>query len=208
MGAELPAVTIAACRRGDGHAFRSLVECYQGRVYVLCAALAGRADAEDLAQETFLRVHQAIGRFALDGPATLGGWILTIARRLCHDRARGARLRVEVALGDGAETAAATRSPEEAVQGAGLVAALYAALATLPEEQRAVFALREWDGLEYEEIAAVEGVPVGTVRSRLSRAREALRVALGEQMGTADKETSPVTEKRIGPGTRTGMTNR
>ncbi|HEX2572111.1 MAG TPA: sigma-70 family RNA polymerase sigma factor [Polyangia bacterium] len=193
--AELPASTLAACRRGDAHAFRALVECYQDRVYALCVALAGRADAEDLAQETFLRVHQAIGRFAPDGPATLGGWILTIARRLCHDRARSARLRVEVAVGAGLETAAATRNPEEAAQGASLVAALHVALAALPEEQRAVFALREWDGLEYEEIAAVEGVPVGTVRSRLARAREALRTALGERAGGAAKDLSLTTER-------------
>jgi RNA polymerase sigma-70 factor (ECF subfamily) len=192
--AELPAPTLAACRRGDGHAFRALVECYQDRVYALCVALAGRADAEDLAQETFLRVHQAIGRFDPAGSATLGGWILTIARRLCHDRARSARLRVEIASGAGLETAAATRSPEEAVHGASLMAALHAALAALPEEQRAVFALREWDGLEYEEIAAVEGVPVGTVRSRLARAREALRAALGGA-GVGAKELSLATER-------------
>lgn len=195
MAAELPASTLAACRRGDAHAFRALVECYQDRVYALCMALAGHADAEDLAQETFLRVHQAIGRFAPDGPATLGGWILTIARRLCHDRARGARLRVEVAMGDGMETAAATRTPEEAAEEANLATALYAALAALSEEQRAVFALREWDGLEYEEIAAIEGVPVGTVRSRLARAREALRAALSERVGRAAKALSPVTER-------------
>lgn len=192
--AELPASTLAACRRGDGHAFRTLVECYQDRVYALCVALAGRADAEDLAQETFLRVHQAIGRFDPAGAATLGGWILTIARRLCHDRARSARLRVEVAVGAELETAAATRGPEEAVLGASLVAALHVALAALPEEQRAVFALREWDGLEYEEIAAVEGVPVGTVRSRLARAREALRAALGG-LGVGAKESPLATER-------------
>ena len=109
--AELPAPALAACRRGDGSAFRALVECYQDRVYALCVALAGRADAEDLAQETFLRVHQAIGRFDPAGSATLGGWILTIARRLCHDRARSARLRIEVASGAGLETAASDAQP-------------------------------------------------------------------------------------------------
>jgi RNA polymerase sigma factor (sigma-70 family) len=87
MGAELDSATLRACRRGDPAAFRALVACYQDRVYALCVALAG-SDGEDLAQETFVRVHGAIGRFDPDGPASLLGWILTIARRLCVDRAR------------------------------------------------------------------------------------------------------------------------
>ena len=68
--------------------------------------------------------------------------------------------------------------PEERLQVARLGASVLAALARLPEEQRAVVALREWEGLDYEEIAAIEGVPVGTVRSRLARARAALRELL------------------------------
>ena len=92
---ELDRQTLAACRRGDARAFGELLGRYQDRVYALCLALAGAADAEDLAQETFVRVHRHIARFDPDGPARLGTWILMIARRLCGDRARSARLRVE-----------------------------------------------------------------------------------------------------------------
>jgi RNA polymerase sigma-70 factor (ECF subfamily) len=183
MGRELDAVSLERCRRGDASAFRTLVECYQDRVFALCVALAGRADAEDLAQETFARAHAALGRFDPSGSATLGGWLLTIARRLCADRARGARLRVEVAVGVPVGPAD-DRGPEERLVRARLGDRLRAAIAALPDDQRAVIALREWDGLDYNEIAAIEAVPVGTVRSRLARARQALREALaGDERG-------------------------
>jgi RNA polymerase sigma-70 factor, ECF subfamily len=177
MADELDRATLGRCRRGDAAAFRALVERYQDRVYALCVALAG-ADGEDLTQETFVRVHGALGGFDADGPARLGAWILTIARRLCTDRARYAKRRPTVSLdvvplGDGAPGADAQL--ERARQGR----LLRQAIAALPDDQRAVVALQLWDGLEYDEIAAIECVPVGTVRSRLARAKEALRRALG-----------------------------
>ena len=177
MADELDRATLSRCRRGDAAAFRALVETYQDRVYALCVALAG-SDGEDLTQETFVRVHGALGGFDADGPARLGAWILTIARRLCTDRARFWRRRPQVALdvvplGDGAPAADAQ------LERAQTARALRQAVAALPEEQRAVVALQLWDGLAYEEIAAIERVPVGTVRSRLARAKEALKRALG-----------------------------
>ncbi len=178
QGMEIPTAVLRSCQRADAPAFRALVECYQDRVFALCAALAG-ADGEDLAQETFVRVHQSIAGFEPAGAATLGGWILTIARRLCTDRARGARLRVEVPVAElPAPTDEPARGPAEVLDRQRLGARIRQAIASLPEEQRAVIALREWDGLSYEEIAEIEQVPVGTVRSRLGRAREALRAAL------------------------------
>lgn len=188
MAGELDRATLARCRRGEAAAFRVLVETYQDRVYALCVALAG-SDAEDLTQETFVRVHGALGGFDDGGPARLGAWILTIARRLCTDRARWRKRRPTVTLdvvplGDSAPGADAQ------LERARQARALRQAVAALPEEQRAVVALQLWDGLEYEEIASIEGVPVGTVRSRLSRARDALKRALGvddeERNGTAD----------------------
>src|SRR4051812_71771 len=175
MADELDRATLARCRRGDAEAFRALVERYQDRVYALCVALAG-GDGEDLTQETFVRVHAAIADFDADGPARLGAWILTIARRLCTDRFRQRRPTVAldvVALGD------ATPAADAQLDRARQARALRRAIAELPEDQRAVVALQVWDELEYEEIAAIERVPVGTVRSRLARAKEALKRALG-----------------------------
>jgi RNA polymerase sigma-70 factor (ECF subfamily) len=188
MAEELDRATLQRCRRGDAGAFRVLVERYQDRVFALCVALAG-SDGEDLAQETFVRVHGALGGFDPDGGATLGGWMLTIARRLCTDRARYRRRRPTVTLdvvplGDGAPGADAQLERAQAAR------ALRRAIGELPEEQRAVVALQLWSDLDYEEIAAVERVPVGTVRSRLARAKEALKRALGvadeERNGTVD----------------------
>src|SRR5215208_5909410 len=96
----LDRATLEACRRGDAAAFRRLVEVHERPVHGLCVALAG-ADGEDLAQETFLRVYKAIRGFDPHGTATLRAWILTIARRLCHDRARHVNLGIEVAVGEG-----------------------------------------------------------------------------------------------------------
>ncbi len=175
---DLDAALIAACRRREDWAFRRLVERHGQPVYALCVALAG-SDGEDLAQETFLRVFRAVGEFDPRGPASLKSWILTIARHLCQDRARHVKRGVEVAVPP-PEARDPAAGPDERLAAARLGERLRSALARLPEEQRAVIALREWEGLEYEEIAAIEGVPVGTVRSRLARARAALRETLGE----------------------------
>jgi RNA polymerase sigma-70 factor (ECF subfamily) len=188
---DLDRALIAGLRRHDAQAFRRLLARYQQPVYALCVALAG-ADGEDLAQETFLRVFRAARDFDPDGPATLKSWILCIARRLCHDRARHTRRGVEVAVD--ADAGDPSGGPEEQLASARLGERLRAAIAALPEDQRAAIALREWEGLDYEEIAAIEGVPVGTVRSRLARARAALRDALGE-----DAETETPRRPRAAP---------
>jgi RNA polymerase sigma-70 factor (ECF subfamily) len=172
-------------RRGKGidrAEFRRVVEGHEDAVFALCAALAG-PDAEDLAQETFVRVYLALPRFDPSGPASLRTWILTIARRLCHDRAKKRTVEpAELPAGEGVPT------PEDELAGRRRSAQVREEVDRLPPEQRAVIALREWAGLEYEEIAAVEQVPVGTVRSRLARAREALRAALED----------PETRKHVG----------
>jgi RNA polymerase sigma-70 factor (ECF subfamily) len=184
MADELDNLTLVRCQRGEARAFRTLVERYQDRVYGLCVALAG-PDAEDLAQETFVRVHASVGAFDAAGPAPLSGWILTIARRLCADRARKRQRHARLA------PLAPEREPAPRVDGALEAAerarAVRAAVAALPEEQRAVVALQAWDGLDYEQIAAIERVPVGTVRSRLARAKQALKRALG--LGMSGDET-------------------
>ncbi len=176
MPVELDSATIAQSRRGDAAAFRRLVEHYQDRVFALCTALAG-ADAEDVAQETFVRVHAALPSFDVGRDEKLSSWLLTIARRLCADRARNFKrqqaLRLRIVPNEPRPGA------DDALDDVRKKATLRAAVAALPEEQRAVVALRAWDELEYEAIAAVEGVPVGTVRSRLARAKQALRRALG-----------------------------
>src|SRR2546423_5255892 len=143
MAEELDRATVQRCRHGDAAAFRRLVERYQDRVFALCVALAGAADAEDVAQETCVRVYGALGGFDPAGPATLGGWILTIARRLCTDRARYRRRRPTVTLEVVPLAVGATAEAD--MERAQTTRALRRAIAELPEEQRAVVALRLWD---------------------------------------------------------------
>ena len=176
--AELDDLTLARARRGNREAFRELVERHEVQVFALLGRmLLGRgALVEDLAQETFLRVFTALHRFDPAGPARLGTWILTIATRLALDELKR---RAPVATQLPAELAADTRTDADAERLA-LGGAFARAVEALTPEQRAAFLLREHHGLEYGEIAEVLSIDLGTVKSRIARARSALRAALAE----------------------------
>ena len=169
---------LARLRARDPNAFETLVITYQHRVFGLALRMLGnRAEAEDIAQETFLRAHRAVGEFR--GEARLGTWLYAIASRLCLNRLASAPRRLErpddAALlrlpASGADAGAALERGE-------LEAALHHAIAALPEERRIVVVLRDLEGLAYEDIAEALGVELGTVRSRLHRARLELKAKL------------------------------
>ena len=178
---ELDELTLARAQRGDDGAFRQLVERYQSRVHHLLYRLldpSGRgALVDDLCQETFLRVFGALPRFVATGPARLSTWILTIATRLAIQELRRAPVASSATV---AEPVAPERTDAD-LERRALGQALRRALAALDPDQRAVLLLRELDELDYEEIATILDVPVGTVRSRLSRARARLREVLAEE---------------------------
>jgi len=146
-------LTLRRAQRGDEPAWRALIDRYQAPVHaVIWRLLAGRQldRVEDLVQETFVRVLRALPAFEPSGPATLATWILTIATRLALNELRRpehAELVDEpvAARGDRADDRADRRR---------LAAAIQAAVAALPEAQRAVFVLREYHDLDYSEIAA------------------------------------------------------
>ena len=178
--AELDDLTLARARRGDREAFRELVERHEVQVFALLGRmLLGRgALVEDLAQETFLRVFTALDRFDPAGPARLGTWILTIATRLALDELKR---RAPVATQLPGDLAADARTDADAgAERRALGSAIARAVEALTPEQRAAFLLREHHGLEYGEIAEVLSIDLGTVKSRISRARTALRAALAE----------------------------
>ena len=164
-------------RRGEPRAFEDLVITHQHRVYGLALRMLGRpAEAEDVAQEVFLRAHRALAGFR--GEARLSTWLHTIASRLCLTRLAERRQR-----GEPNDAALATMpdrqaGPEDHAARGELAAALQAALDGLEAERRLVVLLRDVEGLAYEEIAAALDLPVGTVRSRLHRARAELRERL------------------------------
>ena len=181
--AELDELTLRRAQRGEEVACRALVERYQRPVFALLHRMVGapRADrVEDLAQETFLHVFRSLAAFAPLGPARLSTWILTIASRRAVDE-----LRRSGRAGETAELEeSALVSPAQTDEGArrsALAARVAAALAALAPEYRAAFLLRAYHGFDYGEIARALECEIGTVKSRLSRARAELRRALRDE---------------------------
>jgi len=177
-GGEIDDRTLRLAAAGDRDASRTLVEIYQLRVFALASRMLagrGRATIEDVAQDTFLQVFHRIGSFAPSGPAKLSTWILTIAARRAIDEMRKQR----PALFAEVERTSDARGDDRAIR-KELVAAIEGALRELSPELRAAFVLREYLGLDYAEIARSLAIDLGTVKSRLSRARAALRERLAE----------------------------
>jgi RNA polymerase sigma-70 factor, ECF subfamily len=179
---EIDDLTLRRAQRGDERACRDLVVHYQRPVFALLGRMlcgSGRRGLlEDLARETFLRVFRELPRFSIIGAARLSSWILTIATRLALDELRRRRpglVPLEAAArlpnGEGAVATAERRA---------LGAAITRAAAELPPEARAVFLLRDFHDLQYQEIARALEIDLGTVKSRLWRARAAIRAAVAE----------------------------
>jgi len=177
---ELDRATINGAARGERDASKRFVEVYQARVFALVSRMLagrGRAVVEDVAQETFLQAFQRLRSFDARGTAKLSTWLLTIAARRAIDELRKQRpvLLAEIDVAN----ATGSRADDRAVR-RELVAAIESALRELTPELRAAFLLREYHGLEYSEIASALDIDIGTVKSRLSRARAALRERLQE----------------------------
>jgi RNA polymerase sigma-70 factor (ECF subfamily) len=176
---ELDELTLRRAQRGEADACLALVRRYERPVFALLSRMLGgrRQLVQDLAQETFLRVFRALARFKVLGPARLSTWILTIATRLALDELRKRLLTEPLALADKLPSPA--RADDEARR-RRLGEAIARAVGELAPDYRAVFLLREYHELGYDEIARALDVDLGTVKSRLSRARSALRDALSE----------------------------
>ncbi len=167
----------------DRARFDALVERYGRRVYAMAYRMAGsEADAKDLAQEAFIRVWRSLSRLRPDVP--LEGWLYRTVTNLFIDllrRRRGLRIQsldepVATDRGELArERADASADVERTVLGAMVDRRVQQALMSLPPDVRMVVVLADVEGYAYEEIASMMGIPVGTVKSRLHRARLALR---------------------------------
>lgn len=156
---------------GDTEAFRLLVERHGGQLLAFIRDLVPRSgEWEDVAQEVFLAAYVHLGSYD-PRRAAFATWLLTIARHKCLNVLKRHRPLVPGELPEQADP----RTPDAAAADAELYRRLDDALAGLPVEQRTAFVLAEIQGLSLEEVARVEGVPLGTVKSRLCRAREKLR---------------------------------
>ena len=179
---EIDRLTLERAKRGDRAASRALVATYQRAVfsmlYRMLVARRSRAIVDELAQETFLRVFRALPGFEAEGPARLSTWILTIASRLAIDELRRPVLLepltdedVDQAIDDSLHTNAEQRS---------IARKIARAVTDLAPDFRETFVLSVYHECSHEEIAHSLRIEIGTVKSRLSRARAAVKEALGE----------------------------
>lgn len=180
---------IAAYKNGRVEAFKTLVQRHEKPVYRFCLRSLGSPEAAaDATQEVFLRVVRNAPRW--EQKAKFTTWLYTIARNYCIDEARKGRFRKTESLNeparrddDGGEekqdrVAAQTPASDAITDGRRVRAVIDDALATLPEEQREVFCMREYSGLAFKDIADAVGANENTVKSRMRYALTALRKAL------------------------------
>jgi len=173
--AELDDLTLRRAQQGERVALDQLVERYHPVIHALVWRMAcarGESHVADLVQDALIRVIQNVARFDPAGPARLSTWILTVTTRVVlNDRRRDPAPRAK-------HEPTSYVDPATAVAERELGAAIARAVLELPEPQRIAFVLREYHDLDYDEIARVLEVGVGTVKSRLSRARTAVRDSL------------------------------
>lgn len=174
---------IQRSQQGDVQAFEELVIRYEKKVYTIAYKYMGNhEDASDMAQEALIKAYQAIGSFRSD--ASLGTWLGRIVANKCLDELRRGKrtqcqsLDEELATEEGSvkkELKAPDASPEEQMEQAETAAYLQSLIDDLKPEYKAVVVMRELEGLSYEEIARTLDCSLGTIKSRLSRARRYLK---------------------------------
>jgi len=179
---------VQRAQRGDLRAFDLLVLKYQGRIAALVSRYVSDAgEVEDVTQEAFIKAYRALGKFR--GDSAFYTWLYRIAANAAKNhlvakgRRPGADATIEDAEGfDEGGMLSESASPEALAMGGELAEVVESALKALPDELKAALMLREFDGLSYDDIADVLGCPVGTVRSRIFRAREAVDQRMREQI--------------------------
>ncbi len=169
-------ILVARAQRGDTEAFRELYQANASGVFALVRSLVAEPElAEDVLQETFVRAWERLPK--LRGAGAFKVWLRQIARRQAIDALRARRARPSVPLDedDPAHEPAASDNPEGDVGRSAMAEDVRRAVDALPEAQRQVVVLHHLDGMDVKDVAAVLGMPLGTVLSRLARGREALK---------------------------------
>ncbi len=182
---------LEAHRGGDPAAMGKLLEAYQRRIHSICYRMVrDEHDARDLTQDAMLRVIQGLDSY--DGRSKLSTWVIRVTMNTCLSHLRKQKLRRHGSLDAGSDNATSgpldprsfgELSPPGRVELAEMRILLGRALLCLDPDMRAVLVLRDMQELEYERIAKALEVPIGTVKSRLFRARVALRAAVEVELG-------------------------
>ena len=187
---------------GDNDAFGLLVERYQNKIYNLCLRMCGNEDdAFDLTQDAFVRAWRNLGGFQFE--SAFSTWLFRLSSNICLDflRAKKRRAAVSLTVSDEEDEESQLdlpdpgKSPEEAVIAAEDRNLLTQALNSLPTDHRQIIVMRAIDDLSYSQIAEILGIQEGTVKSRLSRARTALRNKL-LQIGNKSKSKASIHAER------------
>lgn len=194
---------VKKCQKGDTRAFEQLVTIYQDRVYALSYQLTGNhADAEDLAQNVFIKAYRALPNFRNE--ADFGTWLHRIAVNLSINEKR--KRKPDVSLDSPVQTrdgemprivASDAESPEEVYENKEFRNMVREALWELSEEHRAVLVLREMQGYAYDEIARMLDCSLGTVKSRINRARQTLKKEI-MRLAAENGSSLPYKDKRRG----------
>jgi len=179
---------VKKAQKGDTRAFDLLVLKYQGRIASLVSRFVQeQADIEDVTQGAFIKAFRALPKFR--GESAFYTWLYRIASNAAKNYlvAKGRRPSADADVDDAeyfdeGDALRDSETPENRFFGEELAGIVSQTLDALPEELKMALVLREFDGLSYEEIAEVMDCPVGTVRSRIFRAREALDVSISAQM--------------------------
>lgn len=193
---EVDQQLVERVQRGDKHAFELLVAKYQRRLNRLISRFVrDAAEAEDVTQESFIKAYRALPAFR--GDSAFYTWLYRIGinaaknHLLTQGRRAPTSTRVDAEEAENFEDAALLHevsTPENELMSRQVARVVNASLQQLPDDLRTALTLREMEGLSYEEIAAVMGCPVGTVRSRIFRAREAVAINLRPLLGTNDNQ--------------------
>lgn len=180
---------VAKVQKGDSRAFDLLVLKYQHKIFALISRYVRDADeVQDVAQEAFIKAYKALPNFR--GDSAFYTWLYRIAintakNHLVSRSRRPPGSDVELEDAEYLESGGGLReleNPENALFGAELKSVVEGAISALPEDLRTAITLREFDGLSYEDIADIMVCPVGTVRSRIFRAREAIDALVTQQL--------------------------
>ncbi len=180
---------IASAQRGNLNAFNELVLAYQDRVYNLAYRIMGDpASASDATQEAFISAYQNIDGFRGKYPSSFKSWLMRIVSNACYDELRRRKRQPATSIEDfeideeaNPALVSDAEGPEEHAERKAMARVIEAGILALPPDQRVTLVLADVQGFSYEEVAETTDVPLGTVKSRLARARAKLRDYLRER---------------------------
>ena len=182
---DLDLRTLELARGGDLDAYRAFVDTYERPIHHTVWRLVGTrfaADVEDITQDIFIKLFRALPQFDSQRGTRLSSWVFTFVKNYCFDVLKRRRLPT-ISLDGGADGGtlpiiAPTRTPRDELSAREIQDSIARAVDLLPREQKLAFVLREYEGLAYAEIAEISCCSEGTIKSRIHRAKEALRFRL------------------------------